>query len=399
LYDPSDGLAGAPILNVRSGRLSDGKLWFVRGGALTLGDPDSLAGSPATTPGPVRIEGASSEDRRFAIEPHLHLPAGIKRIEVNYTTVALTHPNRILFRYRLDGFDTQWIEAGTRRSASYTNLPPRDYVFRLEADTDDGTWHDASATWNFSIQPMFYQTWYFYTACLLALSALAWGAWQFRIQLDRQRLAVVLSERTRLSREIHDTLLQSLVGVTLQLEDLANDVPGLPSGAQVRLVAMRRRIAAYIREARRSIRDLRSPMLETHDLPGALREVVSHVIAGAPVRVSISTSGQVRRCAAKVENEVLRIAQEAVTNTMRHARATRIDVVLRFEDRSVTLEISDDGCGLAEPTEHERDTHYGIISMKERAESLGGRFNIASSGPGGTKVTAVLPDLDAARVA
>ena len=139
---------------------------------------------------------------------------------------------------------------------------------------------------------MFYQTWYFYTACLLALSAMTWGAWRFRIQLDRQKCAVVLSERARLSREIHDTLLQSLVGVTLQLEDMANDVPGLPSGAQVRLVAMRRRIAAYIREARRSIRDLRSPMLETHDLPDALRELVSRAIAGAPVRFTVNTTGR-----------------------------------------------------------------------------------------------------------
>jgi signal transduction histidine kinase/ligand-binding sensor domain-containing protein len=399
LYDPSDGLAGAPILNVRSGSLSDGKLWFVRGGALTLGDPASLANAPATTPGPVRIEGATSADRRFAAEPHLAFPAGSKRIEINYTTVALTHPNRILFRYRLDGFDTQWIEAGTRRSASYTNLPPRNYIFRLEADTDDGTWHDASAAWDFSIRPTFYQTWYFYTACLLALSTVAWGAWRFRIQLDRQKYAVVLSERTRLSREIHDTLLQSLVGVTLQLEDLANDVPGLPSSAQVRLVAMRRRIAGYIREARRSIRDLRSPMLETHDLLGALREVVSRAIAGAPVRTSVSTSGHTRRCSARVENELLRIVQEAVTNTVRHARATRIDVILRFENQSVTLEISDDGCGLASRTEQELDTHYGIISMRERAESLGGRLEIASSGSSGTRVTAALPDPDTARVA
>jgi signal transduction histidine kinase/ligand-binding sensor domain-containing protein len=396
LFDPSDGLAGAPIMNVRSGQATDGKVWFIRGGALSVVDPRQASMATPLGPGTVRIEDARNEEHRFGVGANLAFPAGTRRIEIDYTALVLTFPNRVRFKYRLDGFDTDWVDAGTRRSASYTNLPPRAYTFRVAADTEDGTWHAPQATWRFTIRPRFVQTGWFYasTAAILALGL--WGVWQFRVRLVRREYAMVLAERTRMSREIHDTLLQSLVGLALQLDVLGHSLEALSADARQSVTRMRRQVEAYIRDARQSIWNLRSQPLEAEDLVGALRGLGKRNTAGTAVRFTLTTTGEPRRVSGRTENELLRIAQEAVTNTMRHAKATRIDLDLRFDGTAVTLRVSDDGCGLAQPAPADRDTHFGIVSMRERAESLGGRFTIARSASGGTQVEAVLPIASAA---
>ena len=159
-------MAGAPILNVRAKRGSDGTLWFVRGGGLTSVLPQALAGSrDHDTKVPVLIEGALADEARLEPIAGTALSPGTRRVQINYTALTLRAPNRMRFRYRLDGFDPDWVDAGSRRQAFYTNLPPRQYTFHVEATTDQNVWNGASAAWDFRIRPMFYQTRWFYRDC------------------------------------------------------------------------------------------------------------------------------------------------------------------------------------------------------------------------------------------
>jgi len=391
-YGTADGLAGAPLGNVRSARSADGRLWFVMGGGLTEVDPKQLGPvhPPANTP--VRIETAIANEERLTPAPMMSLPAGTKRLQISYTAVALSPGSELRFRYRLDGFDTEWTEAGARRQAFYTNLSPRQYEFHVEAFGDDGRWAPSSAMWVFAIRPAFYRTSWFYGASLAGAGLFVAMAWQLRLRRVRREFKLVLAERARLSREIHDTLLQSLVGVALQFDGIARTLDAA-SPAFGQLLRIRRHVEAYIREARQSIWDLRSPVLETHDLLAALREFGKEAATQANARFSATTAGTPRECPPKVENQLLRIGQEAVTNAVRHAGASRIALELRFDDRAVTLRVSDDGCGFEYRDDaHDADNHYGLTSMRERAEELGGRLNIVSGAGRGTVVEATVPN-------
>ena len=398
LYDASDGLAGAPILSVRSGRAVDGKLWFVRGGALTIADPRTIRQWPSIQPGPVRIENATADDRRFQAGEPLEVPAGAKRVGIDYTAVALTQPNRVRFRYRLDGFDTEWVLAGTRRSAVYTNLPPRSYRFLVEASTDEDGWTGvSSATVNFTVLPAFYQTGWFYGLCVLVAGAVVIGAWRLRVGMVRREYSAVLAERARLSREIHDTLLQSLVGVALQMDHLAHGVCAASSEAKETLLRTGRRVEAYVREARQSILDLRSPVLDTVGLPEALRQIGKDITAESNLGFSLTVTGRPRRCPARLENELLRIGQEAIINAVRHAQASQIRLELRFESDAVSLKVLDDGRGFTPSlVRHEGDptTAWSACASGPRTWAAASRSRRSASG--GTEVEAVVPTSAAA---
>jgi ligand-binding sensor domain-containing protein len=392
LYDTADGLAGVPILNVRAARDRDGRLWFVRGGGLTVVDPRNLATGHPQPAWSVRIESAVADARRLNPAPRASLPAGTKSLQVSYTAMTLTAPDKILFRYRLDGFDTEWIDAGTRRQAYYTNLPPRNYRFRVETNDGESTVTKSSATWDFSIAPMFHETSWFYAVCIVAAGLAIGGVWRVRLHLVRNQFSAVLEERARLSREIHDTLLQSLVGVALQFDAMSSSLGPLPGEVKTLFVRTRREVEAYIREARQSISDLRSPVLETQDLEAALREFGRRATAEKQARFVSTVVGRRRRYSPKVENELLRIGREAISNASRHAKAGRIGLELRFDDRWVTLRVWDDGCGFDSGcSTREVYGHYGLTSMRERTERLGGRFSITSSPGAGTTIETVIP--------
>jgi hypothetical protein len=318
------------------------------------------------------------------------VPRGVKTLQVSYSGLELTSPQRLRFRYRLDGFDLSWTDAGTRREAFYTNLPPREYVFRVEAQADGENWANA-ATWRFTVQPMFYQTAWFYAAVAGGLLLTMWAVWRVRLRVVRHEFAMVLAERTRLSREIHDTLLQSLVGLTLQINKVARNVVASPPEAASQLIRMRRQVEAYIRDARTSIWDLRSPLLETRDLPTALQEVGSRAASDHAVQFTSQIVGHQRRVSPKVENHLLRIGQEAITNAVRHANAGRIELELRFEEAWLSLRVKDDGRGFEVQGVDRRDGHYGLTSMRERAMEIGAELRVSSTPDVGTEVLAKVP--------
>jgi signal transduction histidine kinase len=341
---------------------------------------------------PIRVEGIVADDRRLPAAGPIVLPPRTSRLEIDYTVLNLTVPLRTQFRYRLDGFDADWIAAGSRRQAFYTNLGPGTYRFRVAASHSGGEWQENRQTVALAIRPTFYQTVWFYVALAIGAGILIRAAWAMRLRHLRREFSLVLGERVRVSREIHDTLLQSLVGLALQLDVIGGDVEAPASARRERFVALRKQVQEYIREARQSILNLRSPRLENSDLVGALREAGEHIVSGHPLRFDFSVSGTPRHCSVRVAEQLLRIGREAVSNATRHAQAHEVRMQLAYEPETIVLRVSDDGHGFdAAQTVAARSQHYGLLSMRERAEDLGGAIHIASGSDRGTCVTASVP--------
>ena len=349
LYEPSDGLAGAPVGRIGSARAPDGSLWFVRGGGLTVVDPSRL--DDVRPPPVVQVEAVVANERRLAPSAGTAFDSGTRRLQIAYTAVTLTSPHRLRFRYRLEGFDADWVVAGSRRTAFYTNLPPGSYRFRVEAQLEDGGSDASSAVWDFSVKPAFYQTPWFAALGLVAGASAVWGAWRLRLRFVRRQFAAVLSERMRLSRELHDTLLQSLVGVALQVQAVAHELaPDAP--IRRRLTEIRRRVEAHIRETRQAIWDMRSPQLEARALGDALDESGREAVVGTDVRFSSQVTGAPRRCPADLETHLLRIGREAMANAARHAHASAIQVALDYApepSRSASWTTAPASCPMRRP--------------------------------------------------
>ena len=392
LYDRSDGLAGLPLVynkNRRVIRASDGRLWFVTSRGLTLINPRTLRDIPPV--GPIRIEGVTVDGKKLSPLHQEELPARTSRLEIDYSVLSLNAPLRTRFRYWLEGFDTAWIDAGTRRQAFYTNLSPRQYRFRVVASNNDGSWAEPGTNWEFSIRPMFYETGWFYGGGALLFALAIMGIWQLRIRQMRSQFSMLLSERARLSREVQDTLLQSLVGMALQFDVIVGDVPPSSVATRRQLVRMRKQVEEDIREARESILHLRSRKLERVDLSTALCMMAEHATAAKPVGFKFSVTGDPDRGSRKIDEQLLRIGQEAVLNVVRHADANQIWMDLQYEDRFVTLLVADDGRGFDLARVGESLVHFGLVSMRERAEEVGGRLDVISNLNEGTKVKAVVP--------
>ena len=392
VFDATDGLAGMPISfgGPSVARAADGQLWFVTGRGLTAFDPMALKG-PRSAPR-VAIENVTVDEHGIQPEAGLMLPAQSSRLLIDYTALDLSAPMHLRFKYRLEGFDADWIEAGTRRQALYTNLPPRTYRFQVAARTIDGSWTEATAVWDFSIRPKFYQTTAFLLSVVAVGGLVVWAGWWLRMRHVRRQFLMLLGERARLSREIHDTLLQSLVGVALQFDAVSS---GLDPRSPVRLqlVKIRKQIEEYIRDARHSIWNLRRPTLDSRDLTAALREAAERARAGRQVEIAFRQSGAAVTGSRDAEEQLARICHEAVSNAIRHGHASGVDVNLLYEPGAILLRIADNGCGF-DPTgevDPEVAGHYGLVSMKERAEQVGGRLTVSSRTDAGTIVEARVP--------
>jgi signal transduction histidine kinase len=394
MYDRSNGLAGFPLAPTLLGgnrgaiRAPDGRLWFLTMRGVTFIDPRAFREAPR--PAPVHIQTVSVDGQPLHSPLQTRLPAGSRKLEIDYGLLDLTTPSSTEFRYRLEGFESDWTHAGTRQQAFYTDLAPGRYRFHVVSNNDDGVWAEPGATWEFSVTPMFYQTTWFYVAIGLNVALALWASWRFHLRRVKKEFALILGERTRLSREIHDTLLQSLVGVALQCEALADGLDPSPDAARQQLVRMRRQVEEYIREARQSIWNLRSAKLETTDLVEALREAGQQAAEGRGVDFTLSVHGTPQPCSRKLHNELFRIGQEATLNAIRHAQANQVRMVLEYDHDSVALRVSDDGCGF-DPASFAPDDHYGLEGMKERAKNVGGKLKIMSKVGRGTEIETVVP--------
>jgi signal transduction histidine kinase len=390
LYDATDGLAGMPVwFGTPSAAQSDGRLWFVTTGGATVIDPSRHDGESGTRE--VQIDSLLANGRPVLVSPGIAFPPDVRNLVFEYSVPALTSPTKVTFRHRLTGVDPSWIDAGARRDVSYANLTPGTYRFDVMAVSSDHGWSESAASLSFSIRPMFYHTRWFFAVCGATAALLGWLAWRMRIRQLRRQFAVIVAERVRMSREIHDTLLQGMVAVALQLD--INSERARPSSQPLseNLVRLRKLIEGYIRETRDAIFELRAPTPEG-DLPDLIRRTGDPITAGTGLHFDVAVHGQARPLGAGVDRQLLQVAREAIANAARHARARRIHVDVTYRADAVLLRIADDGAGFdADRVAAGANRHFGLQTMRERVQQIGGTLEIRSSPGMGTYIEVAVP--------
>lgn len=370
-------------------RSGDGRLWFPTVKGLAVIDPAHVPSNPR--PPPVFIEEVRVDGETLAPQTETPILApGRKRFEIRYTALSFFAPAKVRFRYKLEGFDSDWVEAGARRVAYYTNIPAGLYRFRVLAANEDGVWNTAGAGFDFALRAHFYRTPAFWGISLAA--AVACGLLMHRLHVRRVKaeFAAVLAERGRIAREIHDTLAQGFVGIGVQLETVAKLQSVSAELARQHLDRARILVRSSLAEARRSVWALRAQALERSDLAGALAEVARQL--SGPIEVAVHVSGSRRRLPAEVENNLLRIGQEALTNAVRHARAQQVRVDLRFGEGRVRLSVRDDGHGFdADSAQRASSEHFGLAGIRERVQNLGGELSLLSRQGEGAELIVEVP--------
>jgi signal transduction histidine kinase/ligand-binding sensor domain-containing protein len=390
-FDETDGMQqGAQAWQVGGVRGPDGRLWVATGLGLVLIDPQRLPGAHRTAR--PTIESLTVSGQQRALEDDLVLPPRTSTLEIEYASVNLSAASKLRYRHRLDGVDEDWVMAGGARNARYTGLAPGTYQFRVSA-TDTGRWTDETVL-AFSLAPPFYRTPQFVGLALLGSVLLMISAWWLRLRTLRRQYSLVFAERARVSREIHDTLLQSLAAIGVELETIASQTEPTQQVLRGELARLRRRAGHTLREARDSILELRRTPMQRRPPGETLRDLVRRSGARQSVPVTFQELGRRRSTAADIDVQLARIAQEAVNNALRYASPASVTVTLTYEPERVVLSVADDGCGfdpaLVCPPSSGGE-HFGLVTMQERAERAGGRLTVDSRPGGGTRVEAVLP--------
>lgn len=390
-----DGLTSGPNSHSQRSMVhgGDGRLWIAtESGTLSM-DPER-AERDALPPG-VAISSLGVDHRTYRDPGSLELPAAPSNIEIDYAVLSFADPRHARVRYRLEGYDRSWIDPGIRRQAFYTNLPPGKYRFRVIGANDGGVWNLAGAKVGFDIPPTFLQSRGFLALCVALALATLWLAYRLRMaqvaRRIRTRLEERLGERERIARELHDTLLQSVQGLILRFQSVANRMPpGEPS--RTMLESALKRADDVIVDGRNRVQGLRvgdGPA----DILTVLRELVDSAEFNPAIPIRAVVEGKPRPLHPLVSAEVRRIAGEALFNVARHARANSVDVAVTFGDWYLDIEIRDDGVGIPESVlrRGDKEGHYGLIGMRERAKRIGGTLTIDSRPGKGTDVTLRLP--------
>jgi signal transduction histidine kinase/ligand-binding sensor domain-containing protein len=325
-------------------------------------------------------------------------------VQFEYTSLSLRNPENVRFRYLLENHDMDWIDAGTQRRASYSSLRPGSYRFRVIGSGSEGVWNEAGVAYTFQIVAPFYQTPWFVLAALALTATLVWLAHRYRMRLAaagiRMRMEAQAGERLRIAQEMHDTFLQGIQGSALMVHAAAEKLESEPSETRRLLERALQMVQHSTDEARQMLSSLRSVAPTTVSLTTRLQSLAAQEAAlypGAPA-VSIKSSGQARELRAPVDEDVYRIASEALKNALRHARARQIQMEVRFEPRKFELLIADDGVGMAPDIQKNgRASHFGLHGMRERAERHSGSLRIKSQTGRGTELLLSLAGKNAYR--
>ncbi|WP_295999923.1 sensor histidine kinase [Rugamonas sp.] len=396
--DYEDGILGQashlrPLPSLIEG--PDGRLWYVTNSGVGWIDPLHVRRN--ALPPPVKVRALVSGGRSYALAPGAgpRLPPRSDSLRLDYTALTLTMPERVRFRYRLLGVDAGWVEAGARRSAYYTNLGPGAYRFDVQAANEDGVWNSAGAQQQFAIAPALVQTTWFRLLCGGAAPTALWLLYRWRLhqlsQRMRARMDERLDERSRIARELHDTVLQSVHGLVLKVH-----------GASIRLPAQEpvrglldealTHAEDTLTEGRKRVLDLRSGDDGRH-LLALLTAVGAELAQDQDTRCTVRAESGERPLAPGVDGELFAIAREAMGNAFHHARAAHVTVNVYYGPKALTVTVADDGAGIAADilASGGRGGHFGLVGMRERAARLGGALTLGPREGGGTECVLKLP--------
>lgn len=371
-------------------RGKDGRLWFATPKGLVEVDPAHFPVNEVAPPVAVERFAVDDADQTLLANSALKIPAGHNHFQFEYAGLSFVAPQKVRYRYMLEGFDHTWTDAGVRRNAYYTNIPPGTYTFRIQAANNDGVWNMQGAALEFKLEPHFYQTVWFYLLLAIFLVGLVMVVLRLRLLRAQREFNAVLGERNRIAREIHDTLAQGYVGISVQLEVLSELLRQNKLDAAAKHLDTTR---GYVREgladARQSIWALRSQDSGETTLPVRMRRIVEHA-NGHGLEAQFSIYGAYRPLPPGTEQEILRVAQEAIHNVKRHAAANKLSVQLEYRPGEIALEVRDDGRGFEQRIDGApadlAPGHYGLTGMRERAATIGGSLEVVSGQGTGTTV-------------
>ncbi len=374
----------------------DGRIWFPTLRGVVAIDP--TAGN--RLPPPVVLEEAWANKFTLARNGHTSVPPGNNTFDFRFTALSFSAPEKLHFKYRLEPFDKDWVNARTHRTAHYTNMGPGEYSFRVLAANNFGIWSEQEASVRFLLQPYFYQTNWFRALCAAGMLMLLWGTYQFRVrQLAHQfnmTLEARVAERTRIARDLHDTLLQSFQALLLRFQAVIYMLPERPADARTTLEDAVEQASQAITEGRDAVGGLRTSTIEKDDLAVAIKTIGEELAAAEKHQTAIPfqvlVEGTPQNLHPILRDEVYRLAAEALRNAFRHAAARHVEVEIRYHEKYFRLRVRDDGKGIQPEVLRGdgRERHYGLHGMRERAKLAGGELTIWSEVDSGTEIELII---------
>lgn len=404
-FGVADGLPSAEGVKRSRSVVEDnlGRIWFSLSQGISVLQPSAFL-RPAF-PVTIRIDGMLVDGRLIAPRADIHVPASRRRLTFRYAGVNVSTPESLRYRYRLDNVDSAWSEPTTSRDIDYTNVPPGWFRFEVMARDPDGRWSEPETTMAFDVEPAYWQTSWFRVASVAALLLLAWGLYRLRLRQMTAKMDLRyherLGERTRIARELHDTLLQSFHGLLLRFQSVSNLLPTRPEEAKQRLDGTIDQTAQAITEGRDAVHELRSSTVLSNDLASPITALAKELAADQAGEdcpdVRVQVEGPPRDLHPILRDEVYRIAAEALRNACRHSEARHIEVEIRYDEAQLRLRIRDDGKGI-DPSIVHRDRslgHWGLSGMHERAKLVNGKLEVWSKPDSGTEIELTIPAADA----
>ncbi|HWK08819.1 MAG TPA: two-component regulator propeller domain-containing protein, partial [Vicinamibacterales bacterium] len=387
-------------------RARDGMLWFPTSDGIAIVNPTLVPLNE--NPPPVVIESCRLDRESVDCRNELRIEPRQEVVEIAYAGLSFNDPEQMRFRYKLQGLDRDWVEAGDRRTAYYSHLPPGHYTFAVMGANSDGVWNETGAHLAITVIPPFWRTWWFRVlvglSFVMAGGALVAGLWTFRIAqlrrtaelrdgFARQMISAQEAERARIAGELHDSLGQHLVIIRNWSQLGARLLePQAPAREELDLIATT--ASQAIAEVREIAYDLGPYHLDRIGLAAALGDMLRRAAEASSMRVTTDLESHDGALSRDTEMNLYRIAQEALNNVMKHAQAKTVAVSLKHEGARIRLTIADDGVGFApDPPAHARDGEgrgFGLTSIAERVRLLRGTLSIRSSPGQGTTVDVVL---------
>jgi signal transduction histidine kinase len=378
-------------------RARDGKLWFPTEDGIAIVDPEQVPLNQ--NPPPVIIESSFIEGRPVPFNSPIRLSPVQNHVEIEYTAFSFANPERIRFKYKLEGLDQDWVDAGSRRTAYYSHLPPGNYNFKVIAANGDGVWNTQGTQLAISVLPPFYRTWWFVSIMFIAGIGAVVFAWQYRVShlqrayaaqqvFSRQLIASQERERKRIAGELHDSLGQQLLIIknwaVLALNSLQNQKSPKEPLDEISSTA-----SHAVEEMRGIAYNLRPYQLEKLGLTVAIRGLIARVAASSNIRFAAEIDVVDGLFSQEIEISIYRIVQEALNNTIKHSHATEGRVLVTSSSGTLDLMIEDNGRGFTPPDVRlPQQVHkgFGLLGIAERVRMLGGRLVIESAPGGGSTI-------------
>lgn len=394
VLDETDGVPSGGSTDSFSSSAIDGegRLWMGTLGGLVALDLPRMPRSDAKPP--IYLKEVTHGRIREAPGRELVFPPGTSHIDLRFDAIELVAPEKIHLQYRMDGVDPEWLDADPPGLATYTFIPPGSHAFHIRANNRDGAWDRTGVVFRVTQQPYLHETTVFKVSLVCAVGLMLLAGYRFRIrQVAAQmnaRFDERLNERTRIARELHDTLLQTIQGSKMMADQTLDedaDVPHMRK-AVVRLSGW---LSQAVEEARAALSALRASTLEGNDLVEALRRALIECQVQHPIEFDLTVEGTSRGMHPIVRDEIYRIAYEAIRNACVHSGGKLVSVQLVYR-QNLILRVRDDGHGMDPATaEMGKESHFGIVGMYERAVRIGAKLTLASSAATGTEVELVVP--------